>query len=100
MSLVDWVILQSAALVGALSWDWITVFLAMVAVDFAWTKYNMACAARKPHQAALWSSAIILLGAFTVVSYTQDHTLLLPAALGAYLGTWYAVWRERAKSPG
>lgn len=74
MSLVDWVALQSAALVGALSWDWITVFLAMVAVDFAWTKYNMACAARKP------------------------HTLLLPAALGAYLDTWYAVWRERAKS--
>lgn len=71
------------------------VFIAALAVDFAWTKYITASAAKLPHTAAFWSMSIILLGAFSVVSYTQNPWMLVPVALGAYASTYLAVWREK-----
>lgn len=74
--------------------SYVLVFLSTLLADFAWTKYNMESAAKRPHPAAFWSTLIILFGAFNIVSYTTNHWLLIPAALGAYAGTWIAVWRE------
>lgn len=74
------------------------VFSAMVAVDFAWTKYMLEAAAKRPHPAAAWSAAIVALGVVSVASYTQNIWLAIPAVAGAYVGTWVAVWRERAKA--
>lgn len=73
---------------------YLLVFLSMFAADFAWTKYNMESAAKHPHRAAFWSMLIVAFGAFNIVSYTTNRWLLIPALLGAYAGTWYAVWRE------
>lgn len=75
-------------------WLVLGIFAASAAVDFAWTKYMLAAAAKKPHTAALWSVAIALFGAFSVVSYVGNHWLLIPAAAGYYFGTWAAVTRD------
>lgn len=37
------------------------VFVATLAVDFAWTKYITASAAKLPHTAAFWSMSITYL---------------------------------------
>lgn len=73
---------------------WLVVFLATMGADYAWTKYIAAAAAKHPHKAAAWSAAIILVGAVNIISYTQNHWLIIPAVLGAYAGTWLAVWRD------
>jgi hypothetical protein len=69
------------------------VFTAVAVADFAWTKYMMHAAAKHPHRAALWNSVIIALGSVSVVSYTENHWMLIPALLGAYVGTYVAVRR-------
>ena len=38
--------------------------------------------------ASLWSVVITILGANVVISYTTDHMLLIPAAMGAFCGTF------------
>lgn len=83
------------------AWPWplvsLAVFVATVAVDYAWSAYMMAAAEKQPHKAAFWSLMIVLLGAFSFLSYVDNRWLLIPAAAGAYVGTWFAVWRERRK---
>lgn len=75
--------------------NYLIVFLATVAVDFAWTNYIAAAAEKVAHRAAAWSSLIILFGAVNIVAYSQDHWTILPAALGAYVGTWFAIRNKR-----
>jgi hypothetical protein len=38
-----------------------------------------------------WAVALFLLGAVTVLGYTKNRWLLIPAALGAFAGTWAGV---------
>jgi hypothetical protein len=77
--------------------NFIMVFLATLAADFCWTKYNMHSAAKHPHRAAMWSGLIVAFGAVSFLSYVNDHKLTVAAIAGAYVGTWLAVWRELKK---
>ena len=71
--------------------QFLLVFLAMVATDFVWARYNIASINHRPVAAGLYSAAIVALGAYSVVSYTQNHWMWLPAAAGAFVGTFFAV---------
>lgn len=71
------------------------VFAATFALDYVWTKYIAAVGHKTPHLAALWSTSMIPLGAVSVLGYTQNKWLLLPAMAGAYASTWLAVARAR-----
>lgn len=73
------------------AWRWIGAFLAMLASDFAWAAYVAAVKAQTPFHAANWSVILFLLGAALVLGYTRDRTLLVPAALGAWAGTYLGV---------
>lgn len=66
-------------------------FLATFLADFAWARYTAGIAEKRALKAAGWSAAIIGLGAFSVVAYTTDHRMIVPAALGAFCGTLLAV---------
>jgi hypothetical protein len=44
-----------------------------------------------PMEAATWAAMVIVLGAFIVVSYVHDKRLIIPAAIGAFIGTYFAV---------
>lgn len=74
---------------------YLLVFLATTFVDVAWTKYTLAVAAKHAVRASLWSTIIVAVGAFSVLSYTQDNLALIPAAAGAFVGTFWAVRREK-----
>lgn len=77
------------------SLPFVALFLLTVASDYAWTRYIAKAAEKQAHAAARWSVAIVGCSAFSVMSYTQDHRLIVPVLLGAYAGTWLAVWRDR-----
>lgn len=79
-------------------WNWVLVFVAMMGADFAWTKYTLGVAAKDAFGAASWSAVIVGCGAFTVVSYTTNRWLLIPALLGAFIGTYLAVLKEKNKT--
>lgn len=67
------------------------VFLAMTALDFAWAFYTRACADGRAFVAASWAAGLIVLSGAAQIGYTHDPYLLVPAALGAFVGTWSAL---------
>lgn len=70
---------------------WLLVFTATVIADFLWAQWAIACNARRAVPASLYSAGILFCSGFTIVEYTHDAVLLIPAALGALVGTWLAV---------
>lgn len=69
----------------------ILVFLALIAVDFCWTFYIAKVAEKKAIAAACWSAMIMVCGAFATISYLENKWLLIPAILGAWVGTFLAI---------
>lgn len=67
------------------------VFLTLAVVDACWTVYVKSINEEKPAAAAAWSSVIVVLGAYAVVSYVHKPVLVIAAALGAYVGTYLTV---------
>jgi len=73
------------------------VFGAVVLIDIVWTKYIAEVGAKRAAHAAFWSALIIAIGAFTTLSYVEDRTTLIPAIVGAFVGTYLAVWFDKRK---
>jgi uncharacterized membrane protein YfcA len=69
------------------------VFAAMTALDFVFAEYTRATADRHAIKASLWASTIIVLTGFVTTSYVENHWLMIPAAIGAFAGTWLSVRR-------
>jgi hypothetical protein len=72
-------------------WQWVAVFFSMVFVDMLWAKYMLALAGKQAMKSALLSGGIILCGVFTTISYVENHWLVIPAAIGAFIGTYFTV---------
>jgi hypothetical protein len=70
---------------------WLVTFVAMFATDYAWSLYVAAIKNGLALPASGWAVALFLLGAVTVLGYTKNRWLLIPAALGAFAGTWAGV---------
>lgn len=70
-------------------------FLCLAATDICWAVYVSKVSEKNPHKSALWSLGLFLTGGMAVISYTENHWLLIPAALGAYVGTFIGVWWEK-----
>jgi len=63
-------------------------FLSMFMLDIVYTKFLHSVHGNRPFTTSLWSAACYLLGSTAVIAYTSDHWLLIPAALGAFGGTY------------
>jgi hypothetical protein len=72
-------------------WSWLSVLLAVTISDFVWTKYVGGISSAQGLSAALWASGVILLGAYITTSYVGDKRLIVPAAIGAFIGTYLGV---------
>ena len=59
--------------------------------DYFWAKYISTVALTNSIAAANYGVAVVVLGAYVVVSYVEDKRLIVPAAIGAWLGTYYGV---------
>ena len=68
-------------------------FLAMIAVDILWSAYIMAVADRRAVKAALYSGGIVLGGAVVTLAYVDSAWNLIPACIGATVGTYWTVKR-------
>jgi len=71
------------------------VFVAMFVMDFVWAEYTAAISGKKPTVAGVWAIGIILLSGYVTKSYVDDVRLLAPAGLGAFAGTWAAVYMAK-----
>ncbi len=71
------------------------VFVATMFVDYAWSVYIRSLATTKMLRAAVWSSIIVFAGGFTTIEYISNHWMLIPAMLGAFLGTLLSASLEK-----
>lgn len=70
------------------AWPYLIVFAAMFALDFVWAVYTQACANGTALSASFYAVGIIVLSGTAQIGYVTDYWLLIPAAAGAFLGTF------------
>ena len=68
--------------------SYVLVFLLMVALDFVWAMYTQRVVSGTPNQAACASVGIVIFSALLTLFYVTNPLFILPAALGAYVGTF------------
>jgi hypothetical protein len=78
----------------------VLVFCLAAGIDVAWTFYMHWASQGKAHASAAASMAMFLLGSASVLAYTTDLRMLIPAAAGNYLGTWLGVTLSREDDDG
>ena len=67
------------------------VFASMFALDFVWAKYTFAMTEKRSFLSGNLAGLIILLSGIATIGYVEDPWMLIPAAMGAWLGTVVAV---------
>jgi hypothetical protein len=69
-------------------WEYLFTFLAVFMLDVVYTYYLRCVSTGKTMMASVWSVACYLGASVAVINYTSDHWMLVPAALGAFCGTF------------
>lgn len=77
--------------------EYTLVFAAIAFVDALWTIYIKAIQHNAPFRAAMASGAIYALGAYAILAFTESPVYLIPACLGAIVGTGLVVWYHQFK---
>jgi uncharacterized membrane protein YfcA len=72
-------------------WQAAFSFTAMVLLDLVWVAYTKKVIKNKPALAGMYASAIMLINAVVTISYVTDPWMLLPVALGAFVGSYVGV---------
>lgn len=67
------------------------VFLASIVIDWIWASYIMYTSKKEAGKAALLSSLIIIIGAFTTVSYLEDKRAIIVMIFGGFIGTYVSI---------
>jgi len=68
--------------------DYILAFIAMFLTDVFYTYYLKAVQSEQALRASTWATIIYIVAAFAIIEYNTNHLLLIPAALGAFCGTF------------
>lgn len=66
----------------------ISVAFAFGFLDFVWGQYNMAFIKHDKIRATISSGIIVALGGIALLAYVEDHIYLIPATIGAMIGTY------------
>ena len=76
-------------------WVYITTFLAVALTDVLYVYFLKSVQNNRPLSASLWSVVVTFTASIAVINYTEDHLALIPALLGAFLGTYLGMkWRK------
>lgn len=70
---------------------YVTAFVGMFLLDFVWVYYNKATVGNDIPVASLTAGMIFLLNSVVIIGYVDDRWAILPAAIGAVLGTMIAM---------
>ena len=68
--------------------EYITTFFALFFTDIFYTYYLRSVINNQALKASVWAVVVFLLACVAVINYTTNHWLLIPAALGAFCGTY------------
>jgi hypothetical protein len=69
----------------------LAVFLAVAVSDIMWTRYIIHASSGASFPAASYAAGIVVVGAFVTLAYVRDRIYIIPAVLGAFVGTYLSV---------
>ena len=75
----------------------VLIFISYIVIDALFAKYTYAITSLNEYRSATIGSAIYLLLAFGVISYTENYLYIFPLALGSWIGTFYSVRKEKQR---
>ena len=75
------------------------VFIATGVGDMFWTFYIRRTSEGKALQASLFSAAIMIAGGIVIITYVENKWYLIPATLGAFVGTYFTVKKDSSRLP-
>lgn len=75
-------------------------FAAMCITEVCWVACVTETQAQHATGAGLWALALFVTTGITTICYTTDPWLLIPAALGAFAGTYFGVWWNKQLAGG
>jgi hypothetical protein len=67
------------------------VMIAMALTDMCWAYYFIKVEERNAPQAGIWAVLLFFSGAAVTTNYIGDHTMLVAAAIGSFVGTYFTV---------
>lgn len=86
--------------------QWVEIFILTSVTDVVWALYIQHVSALNAFAASFWASILIVLSGFSIILYTENHWLLIPAASGAFFGTYVVahpnlkkIFSKRPRSP-
>jgi hypothetical protein len=68
--------------------EYLFTFLLVFATDILYTYYLKAVTSDKILAASFWATACTFCAAVAAISYVEDHYMLIPALIGAFVGTY------------
>lgn len=69
-------------------WKSLLAFFGMVALDFVWARYVIVLTKKHIAVGGGYAAAIMLLNGVVTLTYVSDPWMILPAAAGAFVGTY------------
>lgn len=72
---------------------WLLVFTVTVIADYVWARWAEAIAGKRAVEAGFWGAGTIVTSGAMAISVTEDPWLIIPGAVGAFVGTWFSVSR-------
>ncbi len=66
----------------------ISVFVSTAVLDWLWAMYVVHTSKMNKYLASFYAMGITFISAYVVTRYVQDNSLILPATLGAFVGTF------------
>lgn len=79
--------------------DYLLCFILMFALDFIWAAYTNAITANRALKSSCYASVIVALNGIVTVSYVHEPKLIFAVLLGAFAGTFAAVWWKNRRLP-
>lgn len=72
----------------------VLTFVAMVMLDFVWAYYTMYTSSRNALGASFSATGIMIITSVVTILYVNNHYLIPIVGIGAFIGTYTAIWLE------
>ena len=77
--------------------DYVITFLAIFFLDIVNAWYIKAISDDKPFVASVWAIFVTLASCVAIINYTRDNMMIIPALVGAFVGTYVGIVIKRRK---
>lgn len=74
------------------------IFGLMCIVDICWAFYTSSITNKLAFKASAWSAVVYIIGVTSTINVIHNPWMLIPAALGCFVGTYIAVKFEQKKA--